>query len=165
MRVDRWLVPVSPSKLICVGTNYRDHLREMGTPNVPTTPYSFLKPVTTGLAAAEEAVTLPPVASMVDWEAELAVVIGSTPRPGDAGGLDHVAGYTVMNDLSARDWINSSPAVGVDWVMQKAYDGFSPIGPYFTPREFIADPQELGIRCWVNGELKQDSTTGRRSSA
>jgi 2-keto-4-pentenoate hydratase/2-oxohepta-3-ene-1,7-dioic acid hydratase in catechol pathway len=73
--------------------------------------------------------------------------------------LDAVAGYTVYNDLSARDWIATTREPGIDWVMMKAYDGFSPIGPLITPREFVADPQDLTIRSWVNGQLKQDSNT------
>src|SRR5438128_2194155 len=73
--------------------------------------------------------------------------------------LDAIAGYTIINDLSARDWIRGKPEVGIDWVMMKAYDGFSPIGPWFTPAEHVPDPQALGIRCWVNDELRQDSNT------
>lgn len=154
---DAWLAPVRPEKLVCIGTNYYDHLREMGTPP-PSLPYSFFKPVSTGIVPTGAEVALPPVSKMVDWEAELAIVIGSTPT-GSGSILDSIAGYIVLNDLSARDWIADKPAVGIDWVMMKAYDGFSPVGPYFTPREFVPDPQNLWIRCWVNGELKQDSNT------
>ena len=154
---EAWLAPVQPDKLVCIGANYHDHLREMGTPP-PSLPYSFLKPVSTGIVPTGAHVALPAVSSMVDWEAELAVVIGSTPT-GSGPILDSIAGYVVLNDLSARDWIIDKPAVGIDWVMMKGYDGFSPIGPYFTPREFVPDPQNLWVRCWVNGELKQDSNT------
>ena len=154
-----WLPPVDPGKLVCIGTNYHGHLREMGT-KPPALPYSFLKPVSTGLSASGESVTLPVGPKMVDWEAELAIVIGSRLHniTGPAV-LDAVAGYTITNDVSARDWIINRPDVGIDWVMMKGYDGFSPIGPYFTPKEFVADPQALNIRCWVNGELKQDANT------
>lgn len=154
---DSWLAPVRPEKLVCIGANYHSHLREMGTPP-PTLPYAFFKPVSTGIVPTGSDVELPQVSSMVDWEAELAIVIGSTPT-GTGSILDSIAGYVVLNDLSARDWIINKPAVGIDWVMMKAYDGFSPIGPYFTPSQFVADPQKLWIKCWVNGELKQDSTT------
>lgn len=64
-----------------------------------------------------------------------------------------------MNDISARDWIAEAPSVGIDWVMQKAFDGFAPMGPLITPAEFVPDPQRLSIRLTVNGERKQDSTT------
>ena len=158
---ERWLVPVKPSKLVCVGTNYFDHLKEMGTPHIPSLPYSFLKPVSTGLVATGASVTLPSKSSMVDWEAELAIVIGHTPRSADASVLDCIAGYTLLNDLSARDWIKNKPEVGIDWVMMKGYDGFSPVGPFITPAEFVVDPQNLGIQLWVNGEIKQDSNTSQ----
>ena len=99
---------------------------------------------------------------MVDWEAELAVVIGSPlHRASWPAVLDAVAGYTVYNDLSARDWVASTREPGIDWVLMKGYDGFSPIGPLITPKQFVADPQALAIRCWVNGELKQDSNTSQ----
>lgn len=157
---ERWLVPVRPSKLICVGVNYHDHLREMGTPHAPDFPYSFFKPVSTGLVPSGGAVALPVGPKMVDWEAELAVVIGAPLHRGHGPAvLDAVAGYTVYNDLSARDWIATTREPGIDWVMMKAYDGFSPIGPLVTPKEFVGNPQDLPIRCWVNGELKQDSNT------
>ena len=160
VRPQGWLPPVTPGKLVCIGTNYHGHLREMNT-SPPALPYSFLKPVSTGLTASGASVTLPIGPRMVDWEAELAIVIGS--RLHNVKGpevLDAVAGYTITNDLSARDWIIDRPKeVGIDWVMMKGYDGFSPIGPYVTPKEFVADPQALRIRCWVNGELKQDSNT------
>lgn len=156
---ERWLLPVRPAKLICIGTNYHGHLLEMGT-LPPALPYTFLKPVSTGMVPSGAQVRLPVGPKMVDWEAELAIVIGRTLH-GVRGPavLDAVAGYTILNDLSARDWITSSSAVGIDWVLMKGYDGFSPIGPFVTPSAFVPDPQALGIRCWVNGELKQDSNT------
>ena len=163
VRPDRWLAPVAPPKLICIGVNYHDHLQEMGGRHAPDIPYSFLKPVSTGIVGSGAEVGLPSGRKMVDWEAELAIVIGATPgRHTGRDIFDAVAGYTILNDLSARDWIASkSPEVGIDWVLMKAYDGFSPIGPLFTPKEFVPDPQNLGIRCWVNAELKQDSNTSQ----
>jgi 2-keto-4-pentenoate hydratase/2-oxohepta-3-ene-1,7-dioic acid hydratase in catechol pathway len=159
---ERWLVPVRPSKLVCVGVNYYDHLREMGGASAPDFPYSFFKPVSTGLMPSGGRVSLPVGPKMVDWEAELAVVMGSKLYRGKGPAvLDAIAGYTVYNDLSARDWIATTREPGIDWVMMKAYDGFSPIGPLITPGEFVRDPQDLAIRCWVNGELKQDSNTSQ----
>src|SRR4051812_40832013 len=147
---EKWLLPVRPAKLICIGTNYHGHLQEMGT-SPPVLPYTFLKPVSTGLVPSGTQVRLPVGPKMVDWEAELAIVMGKTLH-GVRGPavLDAVAGYTILNDLSARDWISSSSAVGIDWVLMKGYDGFSPIGPFITPSEFVPNPQALGIRCWVN---------------
>ena len=162
VEVERWLVPVEPSKLVCVGTNYHDHLREMGTPGSPATPYSFLKPTSTGLVPSGASVVLPRRSTMVDWEAELAVVIGAPAHDdADPSIMDCVAGYTVLNDLSARDWIKNRPEVGMDWVMQKGFDGFSPVGPIFTPRQFVPNVGALAVRCWVNGEIKQDSNTSQ----
>jgi 2-keto-4-pentenoate hydratase/2-oxohepta-3-ene-1,7-dioic acid hydratase in catechol pathway len=162
LRPDRWGVPVAPPKLVCIGVNYHDHLSEMGGTPPPDRPYSFLKPVTTGLVASGTAVVLPDGPAMVDWEAELAVVMGRPLHHGcGAEVLDAVAGYTVYNDLSARAWIASSKSPGIDWVLMKGYDGFSPIGPFVTPAEFIDDPQDLAIRCWVNDVIKQDSSTSQ----
>lgn len=156
--VSRWLLPVEPPKLICIGANYHGHLKEMGTPP-PAQPYSFFKPVKYGLTASGQPVTLPQSAKMIDWEAELAIVMGSRVHQVTGPAIwEAVAGYTIVNDLSARDWIASSSPIGVDWVLQKAHDGFSPLGPLLTPREFV-DPDQLSIRCWVNDVLKQDSST------
>jgi 2-keto-4-pentenoate hydratase/2-oxohepta-3-ene-1,7-dioic acid hydratase in catechol pathway len=161
--VTRWLAPVQPAKLICIGVNYRDHLEEMGGAAAPALPYAFLKPSSTGVVASGASVVIPTGAQMVDWEAELAVVIGRPLGPGQTGDvLDAVAGYTVYNDLSARDWISRKASdVGIDWVLMKGHDGFSPIGPFLTPARLVLDPQDLSVRCWVNGEIKQDSRTSQ----
>lgn len=157
-----WLPPIArPPKLICIGTNYTDHIAEMAVPDMPRFPYAFLKPTTT-LAGSGATVALPKQARMVDWEAELAVVIGRRVR--DVRGetaTGAVAGYAVLNDLSARDWIADRPSLGIDWVMQKAHDGFAPMGPFITPAEFVPDPQSLSMRLTVNGQVMQDSNTSR----
>ena len=157
----QWLPPVMyPRKLICIGTNYRDHIAEMGVAKLPKYPYSFLKPATTTLIGSGTPLPVPKQAKMVDWEAELAVVIGQQAR--DVRGEDalkYVAGYSLLNDVSARDWIAEAPPVGIDWVMQKAFDGFAPMGPLITPALFIPDPQHLHIMLTVNGQVKQHSTT------
>ena len=156
-----WLPPLMyPRKLIFIGTNYKDHIAEMGLPKLPEYPYSFLKPPTTTLVGSGETVDLPEQANLVDWEAELAVIIGQRVR-GVRGeeAMNAVAGYSTLNDLSARDWIADAPPVGIDWVMQKAFDGFTPMGPFITPAEFVPEPQNLPIRLTVNGEVKQDSNT------
>ncbi len=157
-----WLPPLaSPRCLICIGTNYRDHIAEMGVSVLPKYPYAFLRPPGS-LAAHLEAITLPQDVAMVDWEAELAVVIGKRTRNvTGAAALDAVAAYTLANDLSARDWIDDRPFVGIDWVMQKAWDKFQPTGPLITPASFVPDPQKLAIRCEVNGVVKQDSNTAQ----
>jgi 2-keto-4-pentenoate hydratase/2-oxohepta-3-ene-1,7-dioic acid hydratase in catechol pathway len=157
----QWLPPLLyPRKLICIGTNYHDHIAEMGLTQLPKYPYSFLRPPTTSLCGSGTPIRLPRQARLVDWEAELAVVIGVRARDVAAtDALAIVAGYSLINDLSARDWIADAPAVGIDWVMQKAYDGFAPLGPLITPAEFVPDPQQLRITLTLNGEIRQDSTT------
>ncbi|MCE7029396.1 fumarylacetoacetate hydrolase family protein [Jiella avicenniae] len=157
-----YLTPLSnPRKVICIGTNYKDHLAEMKVATPPEFPYAFMRPQTC-LAAHGEDVPLPSGAKMNDWEAELGIVIGRRLGPGDGGDpLDAVAGYTVINDVSARDWIASRPFVGIDWVMQKAWNKFQPTGPWITPARFVADPEDLDIELTVNGTVKQKSNTGQ----
>lgn len=148
-----------PPKVICVGTNYRDHLAEMKVTNLPTYPYAFLRPYTS-LAAHGETIKLPSMPKFVDWEAELGIVIGARIGQHDSvDPIEAVAGYTVINDISARDWIASRPPVGIDWVMQKAWDRFQPTGPFITPARYVPDPQNLAIELTVNGVTKQKSNT------
>ena len=157
---EAFLAPVErPLHLLCIGTNYRDHIAEMGIATDPQYPYAFLKPLTT-MAAPSGPVMLPAVSTMVDWEAELGVVIGRLAKDVDVrDALDHVAGYLPLNDVSARDWVENRPNLGIDWVMQKASDGFTPMGPWVTLSEGIAEPQGLPVRCLVNDEVMQDSST------
>ncbi|WP_207946555.1 fumarylacetoacetate hydrolase family protein [Actinomadura sp. 7K507] len=160
----RWEAPVMhPRKLICIGTNYKDHIREMGfsLDALSAHPYSFLAPPTTTLVGTGQRVAVPAIAERIDWEAEVALVIGRRTRNVEAAdALGHVAGFAVLNDLSARDWSGpNAPAVGIDWVMAKAHDGFKPMAPFVTPARFIAAPEKLWVRSWVNGRLKQDGST------
>ena len=158
----KWLPPLrAPASLICIGANYWDHINEMKVPTAPRFPYAFLRPRSC-LNANGAAVQLPKLSKMVDWEAELGVVIGRRVRnvTGDAA-MEAVAAYTVVNDISARDWIEDRPAIGIDWVMQKAWNGFQPTGPWLTPAAFVPDPQNLPIRCLVNGITKQHSNTSQ----
>ncbi|MFC3052875.1 fumarylacetoacetate hydrolase family protein [Kordiimonas pumila] len=153
---------LSPKKLVCIGANYKDHIAEMNIPMLPDYPYSFFKPATTTLRGSGAKVSIPSVAKMVDWEAELAVVIGKhakNVRAADA--LQYIAGYSNLNDLSARDWIAKRPPVGIDWVRHKGHDGFAPMGPYFLPAKFVPDPQNMSVKLSVNGAVKQLSNTGQ----
>lgn len=152
----------NPGALMCIGANYHDHVAEMPVPMTPEYPYAFVKPTHNTICASGDSVEAPQGVAMMDWEAELAAVIGTPAKHvGEADALSHVAGYINFNDLSARDWVASRPAIGVDWVRHKAHDGFAPIGPYFVPARFVADPQDLPIRLSVNGTIKQDSNTGQ----
>lgn len=148
----------SPRKVICIGINYRDHIAEMGV-DAPEFPYAFLRPPSC-LTGHRADVTLPEGPKMIDWEAELGVVIGARSRGlTSANALEAIAGYTVVNDVSARDWIETAPFVGVDWVMQKAWDGFQPTGPWIVPARFVTDPQALAVTLSVNGTVKQSQST------
>lgn len=153
----RLLAPVpSPGKIVCVGLNYRDHAAETGKP-VPTEPVLFAK-FANSVVAEGATVPIPPETSEVDWEAELGVVIGRrTSRVGVDEALEHVAGYTCMNDLSARDLQRS----GGQWTRGKAIDGFLPMGPWLRTADEVPDPQALRITCTLDGEVVQDSTTGQ----
>jgi 2-keto-4-pentenoate hydratase/2-oxohepta-3-ene-1,7-dioic acid hydratase in catechol pathway len=159
----RFLPPIAlPRKLICIGANYHDHIAEMPIPITPTYPYSFIMPASNTLRGSGASVEKPAQSEMMDWEAELAVIIGATCRnvPVESA-LEAVAGYANFNDLSARDWIASRPPIGVDWVRHKCFDGFGPFGPYFVPAAYVGDPQALPVCLSVNGVVKQDSSTAQ----
>jgi 2-keto-4-pentenoate hydratase/2-oxohepta-3-ene-1,7-dioic acid hydratase in catechol pathway len=143
-----------PGKIICVGLNYRRHAEEAGMA-VPETPVLFNKYSNT-LAGSGEDVPLPDVAELYDYEAELAVVIGRPARRvSEAGALDHVWGYCNCNDVSARDLQFRS----TQWMLGKTLDRFFPIGPHLVSADEAGDAQCLGIRCTVNGDVRQDSNT------
>lgn len=146
--------PLRPGKIVCVGLNYRDHAEESGQP-VPTTPVLFAKLPSSVIGHLDD-IVLPTMSDQVDYEAELAVVIGRrTQKVGVADALDHVLGYTCLNDVSARDLQFADG----QWVRAKSLDTFCPIGPHVVPADEIPDPQALAIRCVVNGEVVQDSST------
>jgi 2-keto-4-pentenoate hydratase/2-oxohepta-3-ene-1,7-dioic acid hydratase in catechol pathway len=152
-------VPLSisrPGKIVCVGLNYLDHAQEGGM-ELPKAPLLFAKWPNT-LIGEGETIVLPPESKEVDYEAELGVVIGTTAkRVSEADALDHVEGYICLNDVSARDMQFGDG----QWTRGKSLDTFCPVGPRLVPREEIADPQQLGIRCILNGETMQDSSTSQ----
>lgn len=169
------LPPVTdPIGIFCAGANYTDHVAEMakahGTPMEPDPhtlglkSWHFLKTAGT-LAANGETVHLPRRSKKVDWEVELVAVIGkkATNVPLDQA-MDYIAGYTIGNDLSARD-AGVRPGIPVgspfrnDWVAHKCFDQSCPLGPWIVPAEDLKDPQNLKIQLYVNGELMQDSNT------
>jgi len=146
--------PMRPGKLIGIGLNYRAHAAETGMP-VPTSPLLFAK-LTSAVTDPGGPVELPSYSTMVDFEGELAVVIGRTARDVPAErALDHVFGYAVMNDVSARDAQRDEP----QWVRAKGADTFAPWGPWITTADEVPDPQALRVRTWVSGELMQDAPT------
>jgi 2-keto-4-pentenoate hydratase/2-oxohepta-3-ene-1,7-dioic acid hydratase in catechol pathway len=147
-------VIVAPSKIICVGLNYGRHAAESGLP-VPTTPVLFSK-FNNSLAAHREKIPIPAATRQADYEVELGVVIGRRARHVTVDkALEHVFGYCTANDFSARDLQTRTS----QWLLGKALDKFLPLGPYLVTAEEVPNPQELALRCWVNGELRQNSST------
>lgn len=143
-----------PSKILCVGLNYRDHASESKM-EVPDSPLLFAK-WPNSLVGHGAAIVLPHQAQETDFEAELGVVVGRGGRNiAAADALDHVAGYVCANDVSARD----VQFADGQWTRGKSFDTFCPVGPALVPAAEIADPQALRIRCLVNGEALQDGTT------
>jgi len=143
-----------PGKILCVGLNYRRHAAESGH-QVPETPVLFSK-FHNAVAAAGEPIPLPPHVQQYDYEAELAAVIGRRARyVGEERALEHVFGYCNGNDLSARELQSRTS----QWLLGKTLDKFMPIGPYLVTADEVDDPQALDVRCWVNGELRQNSNT------
>ena len=141
----------SPTKIVLVGLNYRDHAKELGMP-LPAEPILFMKPVT-ALIGPEESIIYPSQAARVDYEAELAVIIKDVCKdiePEEV--IEHVEGFTCLNDVTARDIQKRD----VQWTRAKSFDTFCPIGP-----EIVTDvePNNLRIQSFLNGELRQDSNT------
>ena len=144
-----------PGKIVCVGLNYRDHAEESGM-ELPERPLLFAKWPSSVIGPGSP-IVLPHQAKEVDWEAELGVVIGErAQRVPLAEALDHVAGYCCANEVSARD-IQFADG---QWTRGKSFDTFCPIGP-LVPAADVPDPQALGIRCLLNGEVVQSSSTAQ----
>lgn len=153
----KWHAPiVDPRKIICVGLNYKDHAAESGSP-IPKDPVLFSK-YPTALIGHGETIVLPRVSQEVDYEAELVIVIGKKGRHITAkNALDHVAGYTVGHDVSARDWQLKKD--GKQWMVGKTFDTFAPCGPYLVTRDEVPDAQKLPIQLRLNGQTMQKSNT------
>jgi 2-keto-4-pentenoate hydratase/2-oxohepta-3-ene-1,7-dioic acid hydratase in catechol pathway len=153
----RLRAPLTPRAFICIGLNYMDHVKESNA-RVPARPVVFAK-CPNALAGPDDVITWhADVIQQVDWEAELGVVIGQRcHRVSKAGALRYVGGYTCVNDLSARD-IQLTDSAG-QYTLGKTLDGFCPIGPCLVTADEIPDPQNLTIRCLVNGEVRQHSNT------
>jgi 2-keto-4-pentenoate hydratase/2-oxohepta-3-ene-1,7-dioic acid hydratase in catechol pathway len=171
------LAPVSrPGAIYCIGSNYKDHAEEMRIasgrspqPDARTlgmAPFFFIKS-SHAIAGPGSTVGLSEYSARPDWEIELVVVIGRTGRDLAAhDALDIVAGYTVGNDLSARDLsvrtqIPAGSLFRADWLRHKSFDNSAPMGPWITPAAYLRDPSDLRMRLWVNGALKQDSTSAQ----
>ncbi|MGC0252071.1 fumarylacetoacetate hydrolase family protein [Pseudactinotalea sp. Z1748] len=145
-----------PGKVVCIGLNYRDHAAESGM-DIPAEPVLFMKDPAT-VVGPDDQVLIPRESVKTDWEVELAVVIGRTARylPDEQAALDCVAGYAIANDVSEREFQLER---GGQWDKGKSCETFNPLGPVLVTADEVADPGNLNLRLWVNGELRQDGTT------
>lgn len=152
-----------PVNIFCAAANYQDHFREMTGRDVDKSkikPYFFNKVARQTVIGTGQEVRKPQIVHKLDWEAEIAVVIGRSARNVKAANaLDHVLGYTIINDLSARDYLRRAdwPALASDWLWQKSFDTSAPMGPWISLKRDIKDPQNLKINTWVNDTLEQDT--------
>jgi 5-carboxymethyl-2-hydroxymuconate isomerase len=150
----RLLPPLRPPKLLGIGLNYRDHAAETGAA-VPRRPLIFAK-LASSVTGPGGPVVRPAFTSELDYEGELAVVMGRRARDvSESRALDHVFGYAIMDDVTARDRQRAEP----QWVRAKGGDTFGPFGPWITTADEVPDPQSLTIRTYVNDELRQDGRT------
>ncbi|MGH3090510.1 MAG: fumarylacetoacetate hydrolase family protein [Rubrobacteraceae bacterium] len=147
----------NPQKVIAIGLNYEDHAAETGA-DIPEKPIVFAKYANTVIGPGDE-IRIPPITSQADYEAELAVVIGREAKNVSADdALDHVFGYMNANDVSSRDLQFSE---GGQWTRSKSIDTFCPTGPYIATTDEVPDPQNLRVRCVLNGEVMQDGNTSK----
>lgn len=158
--VDRLLAPLMPTNIFCIGLNYREHAEESNSP-LPEDPIMFMKPTSTLLDPGEP-ILVPKCCNEhgeeVDYECELAIVIGKPARDvSEADALSYVLGYTAANDVSARHW--QSKRCGGQWVRGKGFDTFCPLGPVLVTADEIPDPNTLGIKTILNGEVMQSHNT------
>ena len=163
-----------PRALFCAGANYTDHVAEMasvlglpddGPRKEGDKPWHFVATPAHSIVGPGAVVSIPAYSSKLDWEAEVGLVMGRRARNVTAEqAMAHVAGLTIVNDLSARDWV-ARPDVPLgspfhwDWMSQKCFEGAKPMGPWIVPLEAIPDLDDLSVRLWVNDRLKQNSST------
>jgi 2-keto-4-pentenoate hydratase/2-oxohepta-3-ene-1,7-dioic acid hydratase in catechol pathway len=158
VRIDKLLAPLIPTDILCIGLNYRKHAEEGGS-SIPVNPMLFIKASNT-LNNPFDPIPLPRRSSQIDYEAELAVVIGKVAKDvSRENALDYVLGYACANDVSARDWQREKSLGGGQFARGKSFDGFCPLGPAIVTKDEIPDPNKLGIRCFLNGKTMQDHTT------
>ncbi|MEU0844944.1 fumarylacetoacetate hydrolase family protein [Streptomyces sp. NPDC005962] len=146
-------------KIVCIGLNYHDHATETGAA-LPAEPILFMKAPDT-VIGPDDTVLVPRGSLKTDWEVELAVVIGRTVRylDSDEAALDAVAGYAIAHDVSEREFQIER---GGQWDKGKNCETFNPLGPWLVTADEVPDPQALGLRLWVNGEIKQNGTTAEQ---
>jgi len=150
-----FLPPIlDPPRIFCIGRNYEEHAKE-GNADVPDFPMIFLKP-TTCLVGNGQAIEIPLTTSKVDWEGEIAIIIGTAGRDiPEQRALEHIAGYTIANDVTARDWQRRTTQFDAG----KMFDTFGPFGPYLVTADEVPDPADLRVETRVNGEVMQSGNS------
>lgn len=158
LAVEKLLAPIVPTDILCIGLNYRRHAFESAM-EIPKVPMLFIKASNT-LNNPGDPILIPRLSTKIDYEAELAVVIGKTAKyVRRENALQHVLGYTCANDVSARDWQQDRNLGGGQFARGKSFDTFCPLGPWIVTRDEIPNPNDLGIRCLLNGQVMQDCST------
>ena len=159
LRVEKLLAPLVPTDILCIGLNYREHAAESGSA-IPQNPMLFIKS-SNALNNPFDPIPVPRRSSQIDYEGELAVVIG--PRPAKhvsrAAAMEYVLGYTCANDVSARDWQRDKALGGGQFARGKSFDGFCPLGPCVVTADEVPNPNALRLRTLLNGQVMQDHTT------
>ena len=159
VKVEKLLAPIVPTDILCIGLNYREHAKESGS-QIPENPMLFQKSSNT-LANPFDPILIPKRSSQIDYECELAVVIGprAAKHVSREKALDYVLGYTAANDVSARDWQREKSLGGGQFARGKSFDTFCPLGPCLVTRDEISNPNSLRIKTILNGQTMQDHTT------
>ena len=158
LKIEKLLAPIVPVDILCIGLNYREHAAESGSA-VPQNPMLFIKASNT-LNNPFDPIPIPKRSSEIDYECELAVIIGKTAKHVSRQcAMDYVLGYTCANDVSSRDWQRDKNLGGGQFARGKSFDGFCPLGPCIVTKDEIANPNLLRIKTILNGQTLQDHTT------
>jgi 2-keto-4-pentenoate hydratase/2-oxohepta-3-ene-1,7-dioic acid hydratase in catechol pathway len=159
LKIDKLLAPIIPTDILCIGLNYREHAKESGS-SIPENPMLFIKSSNT-LTNPLDPILIPKRSSQIDYECELAVVIGRDAKDvAREKALDYVLGYTAANDVSSRDWQREKSLGGGQFARGKSFDTFCPLGPAIVTRDEISNPNALRLKTILNGQTMQDHTTG-----
>ena len=158
LAVEKLLAPLVPADILCIGLNYREHAAESGSA-IPPNPVLFIKGGN-ALNNPGDAIPIPLRSTMIDYEAELAIVIGKAAKNvSRERAMDYVFGYTCANDVSSRDWQREKNLGGGQWARGKSFDGFCPLGPAIVTKDEIPNPNGLRLKTILNGQTMQDHTT------
>ncbi len=158
LKIDKPLAPLIPTDILCIGLNYREHAAESGS-TVPANPMLFIKGSNT-LNHPFDPILIPRRSNEIDYEGELVLVIGKTAKHvSRQDALKHVFGYTIGNDVTARDWQRDRNLGGGQFARGKGFDGFCPLGPAIVTADEIGNPGDLRLKTWVNDHVMQDNTT------